>query len=116
MMLNWELYHDNVQELFRDTDVDEFDSVVVPDKTQYIFFKTANHLRSATSGVIAATWNNKATSLETLKGIRPLAQTRCRHKVKHYYCTASADGFVYRQEQGNEFDGNHIIGRIVHLT
>ena len=35
------------------TDVDEFDSVVIPDKTQYrIFFSNANITRSNTTGVM----------------------------------------------------------------
>ena len=61
------------KELFTDTDVDEFESVVVPDKTQYRrLFKTGIHSLKQTQQVLLRFVNNKATSLVTLKGIRAL--------------------------------------------
>ena len=62
-------YNGNVSKVLRD--VDEFDSVVVPDKTQYrIFFSNASTVRSATTGVITAR-RGDAYEFGDTRGIRP---------------------------------------------
>ena len=100
----------NVKELFTDTDVDEFDSVVVPDKTQYRLFKTGSLAEEATTGVIAVR-KQQGYEFATLKGIKPSCTDSFTAQGETFVLHGSADGFVYRQEQGNQFDGTNIIGR-----
>ena len=100
----------NVKELFTDTDVDEFDSVVVPDKTQYRLFKTGSLAEEATTGVIAVR-KQQGYEFATLKGIKPSCTDSFTAQGETFVLHGSADGFVYRQEQSNQFDGTDIIGR-----
>jgi hypothetical protein len=63
----------NVKELFDDTDIDEFDSVVVPGKTQYRLFKTGSDPESITEGVIAVR-KQQGYEFATIKGIKTVQQ------------------------------------------
>jgi hypothetical protein len=100
----------NVKELFTDTDIDEFESVVVPDKTQYRLFKTGALIEANTTGVIAVR-KQQGYEFGTLKGIKPSCTDSFTSQGETFVLHGSADGFVYRQEQGNQFDGTDIIGR-----
>ena len=102
-----------VQKLFEGiTDVDQFNSVVIPDKTQYrIFFNnTDTRLAEQTRGVIMVRKPESYEFAET-NGI----QTACTDSITvqgtTYILHGGYDGYVYRQEQGNDFDGTTIIGR-----
>jgi hypothetical protein len=96
--------------LFTDTDVDEFESVVVPGKTQYRLFKTGSLTEANTTGVIAVR-KQQGYEFGTLKGIKPSCTDSFTAQGETFVLHGSADGFVYRQEQGNQFDGTDIIGR-----
>ena len=104
----------NVQSIFNDniSSASEFDSVVITDKTQYrIFFTKANTSESITKGIICVMKGNKFEFSE-IRGIRP-ASTDSFVKDGDVIVLHGSyqDGFVYRQEQGNTFDGTTILGR-----
>ena len=93
------------------TDVDEFDSVVVPDKTQYrIFFSKTSLVRASTEGVIAVRKGNDYEFAD-VKGIRPSSTDSVVAAGESIVLHGEFDGYVYRQEQGNTFDGNDIEGK-----
>jgi len=92
------------------TDVDEFDSVVIPDKTQYrIFFSSANITRGNTTGVTAV--RKQTYEFADLRGIRPSCTDFITVQGDTIVLHGEYDGYVYRQEQGNDFDGNTITGK-----
>ena len=93
------------------TDVDEFDSVVVPDKTQYrIFFSKSSLVRASTEGVIAVRKGNDYEFAD-VKGIRPSSTDSVVAAGESIVLHGEFDGYIYRQEQGNTFDGNDIEGK-----
>ena len=92
------------------TDVDEFASVVVPDKTQYrIFFSNGNVTRGNTTGVIAVRKQNY--EFADLRGIRPSCTDFIVEDGESIVLHGEYDGYVYRQEKGDDFDGNTITGK-----
>ena len=102
-----------VQPLFENlSDVDEFESVVIPDKTQYrIFFvNSASSSRARTRGVICV---RKGDTYEfgEMKGIQPSSTDFTVYQGQSFVINGGFDGYVYRQEQGNTFDGETIFGR-----
>ena len=102
-----------VHELFSVyTDVDEFEAVVVPDKTQYRIFFVNNSARNraATKGVIAYRGAEGYTYSELL-GIQPSCTDSLNEQGSIFVLHGGFDGYVYRQEQGSTFDGETIIGR-----
>ena len=101
----------NVKELFDDTDVDEFESVVIPGKTQYRLFKSvAGTLQSTTTGVIAVR-KQQGFEFATIKGIKPSSTDSFTAQGETFVLHGGFDGYVYRQESGNDFDGTNIVGR-----
>jgi len=101
----------NVQELFDDTDVDEFESIVIPDKTQYRLFKSvAGSVQSTTTGIIAVR-KQQGFEFATTKGIKPSSTDSFTAQGETFVLHGGYDGYVYRQESGNDFDGTNIIGR-----
>ena len=100
----------NVQQLFRENldDADAFVSLVIPDKTQYrIFFSKTTGTASATIGVIAV-MKGQAFEFSTMKGIRPACADTVIEDGDVVVLHGGFDGFVYRQEKGNTFDGTLI--------
>jgi hypothetical protein len=100
----------NVQQLFRENldDADAFVSLVIPDKTQYrIFFSKSTGTDSATIGVIAV-MKGQAFEFSTMKGIRPACADTVIEDGDVIVLHGGFDGFVYRQEKGNTFDGTLI--------
>ena len=93
------------------TSVAEFDSVVIPDKTQYrLFFSDGNTIRVNTTGIIAVR-RGDAYEFADLKGIRPSCTDFIVDAGESIVLHGEYDGYVYRQEQGNDFDGNVITGK-----
>ena len=104
----------NIQSLFDANlaDAGEFQSVVIPDRTQYrIFFTKANVAKNSTKGVICVLKGQSFEFAET-RGIRP-ASTDSFVKAGNVIVLHGdfSNGFVYRQEQGNTFDGVQILGK-----
>lgn len=101
-----------IQRRFTDlSDVDEFDSVVIPNKTQYrIFFSNSNVTRGNTNGVICVRKGDAYEFADT-RGIRPSCTDYIVSDGDSIVVHGEYDGYVYRQEQGNDFDGNVITGK-----
>jgi len=104
----------NVQSIFNDNiaSASEFDSVVITDKTQYrIFFTKSNVGENQTKGVICVLKGTKFEFSE-IQGIRPACTDSFVSEgnviVLH---GAYQTGYIYRQESGNTFDGETILGR-----
>ena len=90
----------------------DFDSVVITDKTQYrIFFTKANTSETISKGIICVLKGAKYEFSE-IQGIKPASTDSFVQDGNVLVLHGSyQDGFVYRQEQGNTFDGTVILGR-----
>jgi len=104
----------NVQSIFNENiaSASEFDSVVIPDKTQYrIFFTKSGTVDNQTKGIICSLRGQNFEFAE-LRGIKPSATDHFVNDgdviVLH---GGYADGYIYRQEQGSTFDGINIAGK-----
>ena len=104
----------NVQSIFNDnlSSASEFDSTVIPDKTQYrIFFTKSNVAETQTKGVICVL-KGQSFEFSEIKGMRPACTDSFVDEgnvlVLH---GAYSSGYIYRQESGNTFDGEVIFGR-----
>ena len=104
----------NVQSIFNEniSSASEFDSIVIPDKTQYrIFFTKSGTLDNQTKGIICSLRGQKFEFAE-IRGIKPAS-------TDHFVDDGDvivlhggyADGFIYRQEVGNTFNGVNIAGK-----
>ena len=103
----------NVQSLFDENIKDSslFESVVIPDKTQYrIFFTKDTVSDGLTRGVICVMRGDRFEFSETL-GIRPSATDTFVETGNVIVLHGSFDGFVHRQEKGNTFNETVIFGR-----
>ena len=103
----------NVQSLF-DANLSNsgsFTSIVIPNKTQYrIFFTKSGVTETSTEGVICVL-RGQQFEFSEIKGIRPTATDTFVSSGNVIPLHGSGDGFVYRQESGNDFDGTAILGR-----
>ena len=104
----------NVQSLFDDnlSSASEFDSIVIPDKTQYrIFFTKDGTGENATQGVICVL-KGQTFEFAKIRGIKPASTDTFVSAgdviVLH---GAYSGGYIYRQESGNDFDGTAILGK-----
>ena len=104
----------SVQSIFNDNvaNATEFDSLVITDKTQYrIFFTKSTVGESQTKGIICVLKGTKFEFSEIV-GVRPSCTDSFVSQgnviVLH---GAYATGHIFRQEQGNTFDGTTILGR-----
>ena len=101
-----------IQELFQNrVDVNDFDSVVIPNKTQYrIIFNKPETTAATTSGVICVR-TQEGYEFATTKGLRTSCSDSEVHNGEFFILHGSYDGYVYRDEKGATFDGTTIIGR-----
>lgn len=100
----------NVQQLFRDnlTNADAFVSLVIPDKTQYrIFFSKEGQAETSSLGATCV-MKGQTFEFSQLKGIRPSCADTVVNEGDVIVLHGGFDGFVYRQERGNTFDGTLI--------
>ena len=100
----------NVQELFREqlSNSGSFDSLVIPDKTQYrIFFSKDSAADIATHGVICVMKGQSFEFAET-QGIRPSSTDTIVESGNVIAIHGGFDGYIYRQERGNTFNGTLI--------
>ena len=103
----------NVQSLFDAnlSDSGSFTSIVIPNKTQYrIFFTKSGIGENATEGVICVLRGQQFEFAE-IKSIRPTSTDTFVSSGNVIALHGSGDGFVYRQESGNDFNGTAISGR-----
>ena len=103
----------NVQSIFdkniRDSTV--FDSVVIPDKTQYrIFFSKSGQGDNLTRGIVCVRRADKFEFSE-IRGIKPSATDTLVVDGDVLVLHGDFSGFIHRQEEGNTFDGTAILAR-----
>jgi len=104
----------NVQSIFDEnlSSASEFQSVVIPDRSQYrIFFTKDGTGQNSTKG-IACVLKGQTFEFSELRGIKP-ASTDSFVKAGDVIVLHGdyANGYVYRQEQGNTFDGTAILAK-----
>ena len=103
----------NVQSIFDENLVDAalFESVVIPDKTQYrIFFSKDTVGEDNTKGVICVMKGQNFEFAE-LRGIKPSATDTFVEAGDVLVLHGGYDGYIHRQEKGNDFDGTKVSGR-----
>ena len=99
------LIDDNIQ------NADLFNSIVIPDKTQYrLFFNKTTLTEENTIGVICVL-KGQQFEFAKLKGIKPSSTDSIVVKGDVIVTHGGFDGYVYRQEKGNDFDGTAINGK-----
>ena len=104
----------NIQSIFDENIKDSslFDSVVIPDKTQYrVFFSKENLAENFTEGVICvlkAQQSGMGYEFAKIRGVKPSATDTFISSGDVLVLHGGFDGFVYRQETGTTFDGTAI--------
>jgi hypothetical protein len=92
-------------------DASLFESVVLPDKTQYrLFLSKDGRVEKRTKGVICVMKGDGFEFAETL-GIKPSSTDTFVEEGDVQVIHGTFDGFVMRQEKGDTFDGAAIQGR-----
>jgi len=100
----------NVQSLFRENLADSasFTSLVIPDKTQYrIFFSKEGGGETSTVGVVCV-MKGQSFEFSKMRGIRPACTDTTVTDGDVIAIHGGFDGVVYRQDQGDTFDGELI--------
>ena len=100
----------NVQSLFRENLADSasFTSLVIPDKTQYrIFFSKEGGGETSTVGVMCV-MKGQSFEFSKMRGIRPACTDTTVTDGDVIAIHGGFDGVVYRQDQGDTFDGELI--------
>ena len=108
----------NVQSIFDENIINAaaFESVVIPNKTQYrLFFSKQGGAESKTEGIVCVLKNQasgqQGYEFSTIKGMKPAASDTFIKTGDVLVLHGGFDGFIYRQEQGTTFDGNAVNGR-----
>ena len=103
----------NVQSLFNDNiaSSSKFESMVIPDKTQYrIFFTKDSRADNLTEGVICV-MKGQTFEFSKMRGIKPTCTDTFVSSGDVIALHGSTSGYVQRQESGNDFDGTVINGK-----
>jgi hypothetical protein len=103
----------SIQSLIDDNikNADLFNSIVIPDKTQYrLFFNKSGLTEENTIGVICVL-KGQQFEFAKLKGIKPSSTDSVVESGDVIAIHGGFDGYVYRQEKGNDFDGTAINGK-----
>jgi len=103
----------SIQSLIDDNikNADLFNSIVIPDKTQYrLFFNKSGLTEENTIGVICVL-KGQQFEFAKLKGIKPSSTDSIVESGDVIAIHGGFDGYVYRQEKGNDFDGTSINGK-----
>ena len=108
----------NVQDVFSEniTDSSVFESVVIPEKTQYrLFFSKAGALESRTEGLICVlksqSSGQQGYEFSKINGIKPASTDTFIEAGNILVLHGGFDGYVYRQEEGSTFNGTAINGK-----
>jgi len=103
----------NVQPLFLDniSSAGKFTSIVIPNKTQYRIFFTKTGVTEANTKGVTCVLKGQQFEFAELKGIRPTCTDTFVSAGDVIALHGSGDGYVYRQESGDDFDGTAINGR-----
>jgi hypothetical protein len=103
----------NIQSLFDENikDAGAFDSVVIPDKTQYrIFFNKDGQSASLSKGAICVL-KKEAFEFSEILGMQTACTDTFVESGDVFVLHGDTLGFVQRQESGNTFDGVTISGK-----
>ena len=103
----------NIQTVFDEniSDAGSFDSVVIPDKTQYrIFFTKDGQGQSLSKGAICVLKKESFEFSET-RGIQVACTDTFVEAGDVIVLHGDTTGYIQRQESGNDFDGTAILGR-----
>ena len=103
----------NIQSVFDKniSDAASFDSVVIPDKTQYrIFFNKDGQAASLSRGAICVL-KKESFEFSELKGLKTTCTDTFIEAGDVIILHGDTSGFVQRQETGNTFDGTIIAGK-----
>ena len=103
----------NVQSIFDDNLIDSelFESIVIPNKTQYrIFFAKDGQGEDNTRGVICV-MKGQNFEFSELRGIKPASTDTFVESGNVLVLHGGYDGYIHRQEKGNDFDGTKVSGR-----
>ena len=103
----------NVQSIFDENLIDAslFESIVIPDKTQYrIFFAKDGQGQNLTSGVVCV-MKGQTFEFSELRGIKPSSTDTFVEAGDVLVLHGGYDGYIYRQEKGSDFDGTAILGQ-----
>ena len=88
-----------------------FESVVIPDKTQYrLFFTNTVDAQKDTEGLICVL-KGQNFEFSKLKGIKPSCTDTFIDTGDAKALHGGFDGYIYRQEKGHDFDGTAINGK-----
>ena len=108
----------NIQSLFDEniSNATAFDSVVIPEKTQYrLFFSKDAGSASLTEGIICvlkgSSGGQSNYEFSRIKGIKPACTDTFITAGDVLALHGGFDGYVYRQEEGATFDGSAINGK-----
>ena len=103
----------NIQTVFDENikDAGSFDSVVIPDKTQYrIFFTKDGQGQTLSKGAICVL-KKEAFEFSETRGIQVACTDTFVESGDVIVLHGDTNGFVQRQEDGNTFDGTVILGK-----
>ena len=88
-----------------------FESLVIPDKTQYRLFFTKDGQATVTSKGLICVMKGQNFEFAELRGIKPSCTDTFVEEGNVIVLHGGFDGYVHRQEKGNDFDGELISGR-----
>jgi len=103
----------NIQSIFDKNikDAVEFDSVVIPDKTQYrIFFNKAGQAANISKGATCVL-KKEGFEFSELKGLKTTCTDTFVEAGDVIVLHGDVNGFIQRQESGSTFDGTNILGK-----
>jgi hypothetical protein len=103
----------NVQSIFDKNIKDSllFESVIIPDKTQYrIFFTKDGEADSITRGITCVMKQDRFEFSE-MRGIKPSCTDTFVQAGDVIVLHGDFTGYVHRQDKGNTFDGTPVLGK-----
>lgn len=93
------------------TDASLFDSLVIPSKTQYrLFMVEAGEVESTSDGIICVQKGTDVYEFADIEGIKPSSTDFHIVSGQERIIHGGYDGYIYEQEDGNDFNGTPIIG------
>ena len=103
----------NVQSIFDENLINSslFESAVIPNKTQYrIYFSKDGQGENVTKGVICV-MKGQNFEFSELRGIKPSATDTFVEAGNVIVLHGGYDGYIHRQEKGDDFNGTTILGK-----
>ena len=103
----------NVQSVFDENLINSslFESAVIPNKTQYrIYFSKDGQGENVTKGVICV-MKGQNFEFSELRGIKPSATDTFVEAGNVIVLHGGYDGYIHRQEKGDDFNGTTILGK-----